>query len=72
MCHCRGLCALADVPLYPAKLVWLQLSGETKSRINACASGAGKGVRVPVHVFCAQLTFCLQAIGLDIRITSPP
>jgi len=35
----------ADVPLYPATLVWQQLMGETKSRINACADGVGKGVR---------------------------
>lgn len=26
----------SDVPLYPAAVVWRQLQGETKSRINAC------------------------------------
>lgn len=25
------------VPLYPAPLVWVQLQGETRSRLNACA-----------------------------------
>ena len=26
------------VPLYPAPLVWAQLQGETRSRLNACAN----------------------------------
>ncbi len=26
----------SEVPLYPAAVVWRQLQGETKSRINAC------------------------------------
>ena len=28
------------VPLYPAPLVWAQLQGETRSRVNACANGS--------------------------------
>ncbi len=27
----------SEVPLYPAVVVWRQLQGETKSRINACS-----------------------------------
>mmetsp|Transcript_16470 Transcript_16470/g.49327 ORF Transcript_16470/g.49327 Transcript_16470/m.49327 type:complete len:505 (+) Transcript_16470:419-1933(+) len=29
----------SEVPLYPAAVVWRQLQGETKSRINACKGG---------------------------------
>lgn len=28
------------VPLYPAPLVWAQLQGETRSRLNACANAS--------------------------------
>ena len=28
------------VPLYPAPLVWAQLQGETRSRVNACSNSS--------------------------------
>lgn len=49
--------ALAQLPLYPATTIYLQLMSESRSRINACDVGVGTGVSSATRIrFCSMIS----------------
>ena len=54
------------MPLYPAPLVWAQLQGETRSRLNACANASNpddESWRM-AYRSAAMAPFCVLRCGL--------